>query len=157
MKPLLSKVSVVAQLRFAKLQNEQQNTQNNILQTDDTKVKTSGGVQRTTFKYQHKLWSTVVEAWWSGHLSITEWSMKCGPSVWQLKLGSNWVMQQDDDHKHSWKRKESSCCKGPFQTSAPLKCFGGTFRESTNVHNWIPTQSTELRQWRRMGQNVRDW
>jgi len=60
------------------------------------------------------------------------------PPVWQLKRGWNWVMQYNNEPKHSsksktecLKRKDSKWCNGPVkvQTLTWLKCCGGTLRE----------------------------
>lgn len=63
----------------------------------------------------------------SVYQSILEPNVK--PSVWQLKLGRNWVQQQDYDPKKKG-RKESRCCNGPVKVQTLLlKCCGETLKD----------------------------
>jgi len=160
---------MAVQFRFVKLhQNKPQDFWNNVLWTDETKVKMFGYnaqqhvLRKPNTAYQHKhliptvkhgggglmIWACSA-ATGPGHLAVIESTMNSSvyqsilesnvrPSVWQLKLGWNWVINRTmipntatHLQQKVWKRKESVCCNGPVkvQTSIWLKCCGGTLRE----------------------------
>jgi len=135
------KKNMAARLRFAKLHlNKPQDFWNNVIWSDETIVEMFGhDLQchiwwKLNTAYQHKQLkptvkyadgSLIIWACFEPHDNRVDHELLCiyqsilksnvRPSVRPVKLGWKWLMQQDNDPKHTSKFTTRSCYNGPVK------------------------------------------
>lgn len=179
-KLLLFKKNMAPWLRFTKSHlNKPQSFLNNVLWTHETKVVIfDHNAHNANTTYQHRGLTPSVKNAGGGLMICFKLVMSASvyqsilasnlrPSVQQLKLGYDWVMQQVKDAKYihiqqnSWNRKEWRWCKWTSQ-SLDLNLNEMLWRSLKRaVHKWMPTNINELKQQKSGAEivhsDVRDW